>query len=128
MSMIISFKLNIMKKLIIVYMSLAFILTSCNKDENEIKENPFNATVIGEGLDCGNSYLIKFNDNVSGLPQNSLDNTFYEINLPEEYKVEGKLIHVEFRLPENDEFMLCTALGIAYPQIYITKVGEKTGV
>tara|TARA_R110002096_G_scaffold434606_1_gene656862 strand:+ start:2251 stop:2589 length:339 start_codon:yes stop_codon:yes gene_type:complete len=108
-----------MKSFIVTYILLTFILTSCDKNENEIKEIPFNATVIEKGLDCGNSYLIKFNDNVSGIPQNSFDNIFYEINLSEEYKIDGIQIYVEFRLPENDEFMICTALGIAYPQIYI---------
>lgn len=115
-----------MKKLITIFILFSFIFTSCSKNEIEIKEELFNATVIGEGLDCGNSYLIKFNDDVSGLPQNSFDNIFYELNLPEDYKVEGKLIFVEFRLPENDELIVCTTLGLAYPQIYITKAESKT--
>lgn len=102
-------------------MLISFIFTSCNKDDERTKEEKFNATVLSKGLDCGNSYLIKITENISGLPQNSFDNIFYEINLPEEYKVVGKLIYVEFRLPENNEIMACTTFGLAYPQIYITK-------
>ena len=111
-----------MKKLILILIGLTFIFISCNKNENESDENSFNATVLGKGLDCGNSYLIKFNNDISGLPQNTFDNTYYEINLPEEYKIEGKQIYVEFREPENGELMICTTMGIGYPQIYITKV------
>ena len=74
-------------------------------NDNEINETSPNATVIGKGLDCGNSYLIKFDDDFSGLPEYSLNNTFYEINLPNEFKIEGTKIYVEFREPENEELM-----------------------
>jgi len=109
-----------MKRIIFIIISLTFIIISCNKDETH--DDIFNATVLGKGLDCGNSFLIKFNNGVPGLPVNNFDNTFYEINLPEEYKTEEKKIKVEFREPKNDEAMACTTLGIGYPQIYITKV------
>ena len=105
-----------MKKIILSFILLSFILSSCEKEEDKT----FNATVIGPGLDCG-SYLIRLNEELSGFIQNSFDNTFYEINLPEEQKVKGKLIYVEFRLPENNELMVCKTLGFSYPQIYITK-------
>lgn len=112
-----------MKRLIIACICIILSnILACDKDENDTKEKPFNAVVLEKGLDCGNSYLIEFNDNVSGLPENSSGNIFYEINLPESYKVDNNQINVEFRLPENDEFMACTALGIAYPQIYIIRV------
>ena len=109
-----------MKRIILTIIGLTFIIISCNKDETN--DNIFNATVLGKGMDCGNSFLIKFNNDISGLPVNNFDNTFYEINLPEEFKTEGKKIKVEFREPENDEIMVCTTMGIGYPQIYITKV------
>lgn len=111
-----------MKKIILIIIGLIFIFMSCNKNEKETNKKSFNATVIGKGLDCGNSFLIKFNNDVSGVPINAFDNTFYEINLPEEYKIESKQIYVEFRQPENGELMVCTTMGIGYPQIYITKV------
>jgi len=114
-----------MKKKILGFALLLLIFTSCTKEDSRIKDDSFNAIVIEQGLDCGNSYLIKFNEDVSGLPQNSFDNIFYEINLPEEYKVEGKPIYVEFRLPENNETMACTTLGLAYPQIYIIEANKK---
>ena len=45
----------------------------------------FNATVLGKGLDCGNSFLIQFDEGVVGLP--SAYRLYYEINLPESYKI-----------------------------------------
>lgn len=73
-------------------------------------------------MDCGNAFLIQFNDNVTGLPYNTHDNIFYEINLSESYKINGKKIKVEYREPFDNEIMFCTAMGPGYPQIYITKV------
>jgi hypothetical protein len=93
---------------------------SCGKEE--VDDSSFNATVLEIGLDCGNSFLIEFISDVPGLPENNFNNTFYEINLPDEYKVKGKKIRVEFREPTNGEEIICTNLGVSYPQIFITKV------
>ena len=80
----------------------------------------FNATVLGKGLDCGNSFLIQFDEGVTGLP--SSYRLYYEINLPESYKIKNERVYVRFRAPENDEIMVCTAMGPAYPQVYIVEV------
>ncbi|MCK4661615.1 MAG: hypothetical protein KAT68_02015 [Bacteroidales bacterium] len=111
-----------MKKVILLIIGLTFLILSCNKNEKETDDLLYNATVLGKGLDCGNSFLIKFNDDVIGLSENNSDNTFYEINLSEEYKIEGKKIKVEFREPEQGELMVCTTMGIGYPQVFIVKV------
>ena len=80
----------------------------------------FNATVLGKGLDCGNSFLIQFDEGVVGLP--SAYRLYYAINLPESYKLKNERVHLKFRAPENDEIMVCTAMGPAYPHIYIVEV------
>ena len=80
----------------------------------------FNATVLGKGLDCGNSFLIQFDEGVIDLP--SSYRLYYEINLPESYKIKNERVNVKFRAPENDEIMVCTAMGPAYPQIFIIEV------
>ncbi len=103
-----------MKNFIFLFVGLSFLIISCTKSTSGDVTSYANATVLGNGMDCGNSFLIKFD--------NGVINTFYEINLPEDYKVEGKEIMVEFRIPEPDEIMVCTTMGIAYPQIFITKV------
>jgi len=105
-------------RLIFIIMSLLAI--SCCK--NEIEDKWYNAIVIRKGMDCGNTFLIQFNEDVTGLPDNTSNKTFYAINLPEEYKVSGKKIIVEFREPNTSEMIVCTTMGIGYPQIYITKV------
>ena len=106
-----------MKNLIIILMGVFIIITSCEKKEKAIDRS--NATVLTKGIDCNESYLIKFDDTVSGLPHNTFENTFYEINLPDAYKVDGLRINVTFREPSNSELMNCTNQGPSYPQIFI---------
>ncbi len=110
-----------MKRIILTIIGLSFLIISCDKNESETNEDSFNFTVLGKGLDCGNSFLLKVNE-VNGDVVSNYSNTFYEINLPDEYKIEGKKIYIEFREPRNDEFMYCTNMGPSYTQIYITKV------
>ncbi|NDP26597.1 MAG: hypothetical protein GZ087_04095 [Flavobacterium sp.] len=95
---------------------MVLFLFSCNNDE---RNNNFNATVIGAG-EC--SYLIKFDDNVIDVPTNTSQNIFYEINLPNQFKVNNLRINISFRQPTNNEIMACTTRDYAYPQIFIEKV------
>jgi len=83
-----------------------------------------NATVLGKGLDCGNHFVIQFDDSVTGLPFPSgyWNNVYYEYNLPEEYKIAGKRISLAFRAPKSDENLICTTMGPGYPLIFIVKV------
>lgn len=66
---------------------------------NDIDDKNNNVTVIGVGSDCGNSYLIKLEKNAIGVPTNTSQNIFYEINLPSQCKVNGLKINVTFRQP-----------------------------
>lgn len=100
---------------------LFVLVISCTKYSQDDATTFAGATVLAKGLDCGNSFLLKFDEDVTGLPENS-ENTFYEINLPDEYKTEGRKIKVTFRSPKPDEMMACTTMGIGYPQIFITNV------
>lgn len=111
-----------MKNSIFILFILVFTIIACTKNNHETIDNSPNATVLGKGLDCGNTYLIQFDDDVSGLPQNSWENTFYALNLPESYKDAGKRVFVEFREPHNNEWVACTTLGPGYPQVYVTNV------
>ena len=111
-----------MKKISLILIGFTFLLISCNNDDDNIEL--FDAVVIGKGLDCGDSFLIKFNENITGLP-NTIDNTFYTINLPNEFKEEGKEIKIDFREPINNEFLLCTTLGPGYNAIYIITAKSK---
>jgi hypothetical protein len=113
-----------MKKISLVLIGFTFLLFSCNKDEENNNNELFDAVVIGKGLDCGDSFLIKFNENIPGLP-NTIDNTFYEINLPNEFKEDGKEIKVDFRETKDNEYLICTTLGIGYNAIYILSAKSK---
>ena len=109
-----------MKSFVLIILGLAFFVHSC--DTTSTDDSLFNATVIGKGMDCGNHFLIQYDEDASGVPINNFDNIFYELNLPEEYKVPGKRIMIEFRLPFSDEITPCTAMGPGYPQVFVTKV------
>lgn len=90
-------------------------LTSCSEEVPEP-----NATVLGKGLDCG--WLIQFHSEQSGLPA-SADHTYIMVNEDTEYHLENTDVYVEVRdLNGTDEGLICTAMGIAYPQIFIEKM------
>jgi hypothetical protein len=78
-----------------------------------------NATVLGEGLDCG--WLLKFNEKPADLPDSD-DNTYIVVNLEEKYQMDDLGVMVTAREATNDELLTCTALGPAYVQIYITDI------
>ena len=74
-----------MKKFIL-FMTMTILVISCNTEKEE--GISYNATVLGKGLDCGETFLIQFNDNTDNLNSNNLDNIFYAINLSNEYKID----------------------------------------
>lgn len=111
-----------MKK-IFTLLIIGILISSCSNNDDDNNEL-FNAVVIGKGLDCGNSFLIKFNEGIKGLP-NTIDNTYYEINLPNEFKVAGKEIKVDFRNPKENEYFPCTSLGPGYNLIYIISAESR---
>ncbi len=106
----------------IVFSLIVLFLFSCNNDEGN---SNYNATVMSAGMDCGASYLIKFDDNVTTLPTNTSQNIFYEINLPTKFKVKDLRINVSFRQPTNNQIMVCTYRDCTYPQIFIEKVNSQ---
>jgi hypothetical protein len=108
-----------------IILSIIFFITlSCNNDNDTATQNttPFNAKVLYKGADCGNNFVIQFNSNAINVPTNTTDNIFYEVNLPNQYRVENLDINVTFRQTTDTETMSCTTQGIAYPQIYIESV------
>lgn len=111
-----------MKTLILTFISFFMLLSCSNSDDENTNDLINNAKVLRVGMDCGNTYLIKFNNDYSNIPQNTTENTFYAINLPEQYKVENLEIFINFRLPNENEIMNCTTEDIAYPQIYVVSV------
>lgn len=114
-----------MKKVLQFLSCTLFIVTifpSCSKDGEEIQF--WNATVKGTGLDCSYAYLLQFEKPLTIGPYSD-ENVFYEKNLPEEFKVVGKQITVEYRKPKESELMLCTTLGPSYGLVYILSARER---
>jgi len=95
---------------------LKIAILSMNVPNNE---NSFNAKVLYKGIDCGDTFLIQFNNNAINVPENFTDNIFYAINLPQQYKIEGLEININFRKPYDNEIMACSMMGITYPQIFV---------
>ena len=111
-----------LQKIIVFIIGLTFLLISCSEESTTNYEDQTNATVLGKGLDCGDSFLIEFDDTVTELPENAFGKIYYADNLPENLKIEGKRIYIEFRGPKDGEFMVCTAVGPSYPHIIITNI------
>ncbi len=111
------------KILLILIFSVALFF-GCKKESNLKNDSTPNAKVLYKGPDCGNTFLIRFNENANNVPQNVTDSIFYGINLPSQYQIENLDINIDFRLPTNDEILSCTSQGIAYPQIFITNVNN----
>ncbi|MEZ5084313.1 MAG: hypothetical protein R2750_12845 [Bacteroidales bacterium] len=109
-----------MRKILVLVIGLFFLTTSCSKQDAMVSEPMYEATILGSGMDCSDAFLIQFKDKINSLPP-STDNIYYEINLPDEYKVPGLTVLVAFREPNLNEYMMCTTLGPGYPQIFIVK-------
>jgi hypothetical protein len=110
---------------------LALLLYSCHKEKNTTDpEFPFSAEVLGPNPDCG-IYSIKItegNENViSIIGSTSPDSVYIANNLPEEFKIRGLKIKLNFRKPENsnNELGACTAMGPGYPWIFVTTAAKK---
>ncbi len=110
-----------MKKILrLIIFFLLFI--SCKRDCPCKVDRSFNATIIGVGTDCGGRFLIQFDKPPKGISQNIAGNICYAVNLGDQYKIPGKRISLECRAPKSEEDMACTAMGPAYPHIFITHV------
>lgn len=99
-------------------------------NESAPAQRAYPAKVIGEGLDCGGTFLIRFTGN-SGeidakLGEESIPASeagiYYADGLPETYKVENLEIRIGFRKPSASEAYPCTARGPAYRHIFVTSI------
>ena len=109
-------------KLRAIVLSLLFfgVFAGCNKEQQEVQVQP-NAVIVGQGMDCGDTYLIRFNNSVTG-PDPNLNNTYYAIDLPASFKVNDLPVYIEYRMPYSNELMACTTMGPGYTHILITHI------
>lgn len=110
--------------------AISFFLVSCNTDD-DVNQNSFNVTVLRQGNKCGivdndNStvdYLIEFNQVTTNLPLSN-HYVYYAANLPQNFKVDGLQITIEYRDLNDDDAVICDAAigGDDYPFVYILNV------
>ena len=111
-----------MKRVILVLFTLVLLnINSCNDSVSVNDKEFYQATVLGKGPDCSETYLIKFNKNQIYFEQNSYYDpyVFYANDLPEEFKVKNLVILIKFRNPAANESYFCTHSGVPYPHIII---------
>jgi hypothetical protein len=102
---------------------------SCKKDEAAASESaqletnesstPSKATVMGPGMDCGDSWIVAFEDSFPVQQGAWFVHIFQEINLPDHLKIEGIAVNAWVRSPTLEEGLWCTFLGPTYAGIYI---------
>lgn len=111
-----------MKKLVVMVFAI-LIFVSCSREDRSIL---YEVQVVGESMDCKDSYLLQFNENPLGLT--SHDHIYVETNLPEEFKISGMLLEVQVRklnVSNSDEIKACTTLGPGYSGIFIISASPK---
>ncbi|WP_031429005.1 hypothetical protein [Flavimarina sp. Hel_I_48] len=113
-----------MRKFNVLFISFIFLLISCSGDDDNSKDELLNAVVLGTGVDCRDKFLIKLTENSTRLPS-TFDNTFYAVNLPNEFKVKGKDIQVHIRELKKSEYFACTLLGPGYGAVYILSATDQ---
>jgi len=107
-----------MKNYILLLLTICFFATACEEDEPTTPDY-YNATVLKQGTDCGEAFLIQFESGQIGLPENDFDRTFYEINLDTMLRKDGQKLKIKFRDPTDGEHMICTTMGPGFPQIFV---------
>ncbi len=107
----------------ILLLLLVGLLTStmaCQEDEPTAQPE-FLAQVLGQGPDCGDTYLIRILNDSTQIHRitGSYDRVYYADNLPEAQKQTDLLLNIEFRNLREDELYVCTTFGISYRHIFI---------
>jgi len=104
-----------MKRMLFYLLVISFgaTSTSCENDTDFIEiDYQFEATVIGKGLDCGDTYLI---DLKKVMGDSKIANgTYYADKLPPQLKVAGLKIRLNSRKSTNQDLYACTIMGPGY--------------
>ena len=72
---------------------------------------------------CEGLYIIQIFEG-EDIPQTTSNNSFYAINLPEEYKKPNLNININYRLPEAKEIPVCPNMEEGYTYIYIISINQ----
>lgn len=72
---------------------------------------------------CEGLYIIQIFEG-EDIPQTTSNNSFYAINLPEEYKKPNLNININYRLPEAKEIPVCPNMEEGYTCVYIISINQ----
>jgi len=110
-----------MKQFVIISILISVLsIISCEKenDSNIYEEFQYEATVISQGMDCGETYVISLKSIVSNSEFE--DGTYYADQLDSDFKVQGLKIYLNCREPNDSEIYACTMMGPTYPHVIVT--------
>ena len=117
-------KLFFIKATNIVAMALIVVLgvwamKACKKNVPDMPTGTkmAKAKTIGKSM-CDGLYIVQIFEG-EDIPQTTSNNSFYAINLPEEYKKPSLNININYRLPEAEEIPVCPNMEEGYTCIYI---------
>lgn len=117
-----NFKVKGLLKIVVITLALSLFACSDEQESDSLNVSPgaFRVEVVGRGLDCGDTFLIRFSENDENKVNaylehaNSYYPVFYAVGLPEEFKEEGLILNVTIRQCETNDIPLCTAMGPGY--------------
>ena len=113
---------NIVAMALIVVLSV-WAMQACKKNVPDMptETKMAKAKTIGKSM-CDGLYMVQIFEG-EDIPQTTSNNSFYAINLPEEYKKPNLNININYRLPEAKEIPVCPNMEEGYTCIYI--VGSR---
>ena len=80
------------------------------------------AKIIRKSM-CAGLYIIQVFEG-EDVFQTTSNNSFYAINLPEEYKKPNLNININYRLPKTNEIPVCPNMEEGYTCIYIISINQ----
>lgn len=109
---------NIVAMALIVALSV-WAMQACKKNVPDMptETKMAKAKTIGKSM-CDGLYMVQIFEG-EDIPQTTSNNSFYAINLPEEYKKPSLNININYRLPEAEEIPVCPNMEEGYTCIYI---------
>lgn len=110
-----------MKRLLNILIAvLLFSFNACKKEDKNTEVEYFQVEVLGQGLDCGELFLVRFEPGNEEDINRYLEQTnayfpvFYAVGLPEEFKQDGLVLEITFRECSGDDIPGCTDWGPGY--------------
>ena len=114
---------NIVAMALIVVLSV-WAMQACKKNVPDMPTGTkmAKAKTIGRSM-CDGLYIVQIFEG-EDIPQTTSNNSFYAINLPEEYKKPNLNININYRLPKTNEIPVCPSIEEGYTCIYIISINQ----